>query len=50
MIHYPKILELHNDGIGLRSIAASTGNSRQKIIEVIRPAKQKGLSGARAIC
>lgn len=36
MIHYRKILELHDEGISLRGIAASTGNSRQKVTEVIQ--------------
>lgn len=31
MIHYRKILELHDEGISLRGIAASTSNSRQKV-------------------
>lgn len=43
MIHYRKILELHDEGISLRGIAASTGNSRQKVTEVIRLAEKKGL-------
>src|SRR5699024_10787639 len=43
MIHYRKILELHDEGIGLRSIAASTGNSGQKVTEVIRLAEKKSL-------
>lgn len=43
MIHYRKILELHDEGISLRGIAASTGNSRQKVTEVIQLAEKKGL-------
>ncbi|QOY38264.2 IS21 family transposase [Anaerobacillus isosaccharinicus] len=43
MIHYRKILELHDEGISLRGIAASTGHSRQKITEVISLAEKKGL-------
>ncbi|ADC48802.1 MULTISPECIES: IS21 family transposase [Alkalihalophilus] len=43
MIKYQKILELHDEGISLRGIAASTGNSRQKVTEVIRLAEKKGL-------
>lgn len=43
MIHYRKILELHDEGISLRSITASTGNSRQKVTEVINLAEKKGL-------
>lgn len=36
MIHYQKIFELHNEGISLRFITASTSNSHQKVTEVIR--------------
>lgn len=43
MIHYRKILELHFEGISLRGISASTGNSRQKVTEIIKLAKKKGL-------
>lgn len=43
MIHYRKILELNNEEISLREISASTGNSRQKVTEVIRLAEKKGL-------
>lgn len=43
MIHYRKILELYDEGISLRGIAASTGHSRQKVTEVIRLAEKKGL-------
>ncbi|OIJ08406.1 transposase [Anaerobacillus arseniciselenatis] len=43
MIHYRKILELHDEGISLRGITASTGNSRQKVTEVINLAEKKGL-------
>lgn len=44
MIHYRRILELHDEGISFRSIAASTGNSRQKVTEIIQLAEKKGLS------
>ncbi len=43
MINYRKILELHDDGISLRGIAASTGHSRQKVTKAIDLAKEKGL-------
>lgn len=43
MIHYRKILELHDEGISLRGIAASTGNSRQKVTEILAIAEKKGL-------
>lgn len=43
MIRYRKILELEGEGISLRGIAANTGNSRQKVTEVIDLAKKKGL-------
>ncbi|MDX8046592.1 hypothetical protein SH601_11415 [Gracilibacillus sp. S3-1-1] len=43
MIHYRKILELHDEGISLKGISASTGNSRQKVTEIVRLAKKKGL-------
>lgn len=43
MIHYRKILELDDEGISLRGIASSTGNSRQKVTEIVRLAKKKGL-------
>lgn len=43
MINYRKILELHDDGISLRGIAASTGHSRQKVTRAIDLAKEKGL-------
>jgi hypothetical protein len=43
MIHYRKILELHDEGISLRGIAASTSNSRQKVTEIIGLAEKKGL-------
>lgn len=35
MIHYRKILKMHDEGISMRGISASTGNSRQKVSEVI---------------
>lgn len=43
MIRYRKIIELHEEGISLRGIAANTGNSRQKVTEIISLAKKKGL-------
>lgn len=43
MILYRKILELHDEGISLRGIAASTGKSRQKVTEIIGLAEKKGL-------
>ncbi|MFT9496548.1 MULTISPECIES: IS21 family transposase [Bacillota] len=43
MIHYRKILELNDEGVSLRGIAASTGNSRQKVSEVIELARKKGV-------
>ncbi|MFZ3580277.1 hypothetical protein [Virgibacillus sp. DJP39] len=43
MIHYQKISELDDEGISLRGIVASTGNSRQKVTEIISLAKKKGL-------
>lgn len=43
MILYRKILELYDEGLSLRGIAASTGNSRQKVTEVIELAEKKGL-------
>lgn len=41
MIRYRKILELNNEGISLRGIAASTANSRQKVTEIIRLAEKR---------
>jgi len=41
MIHYRKILDLHDEGISLRGIAASTGNSRPKVTEVIQLAEKR---------
>ena len=46
MFRYRRILEMHSEGISIRSIAASTGNSRQKITEVIRKAEEKGITRA----
>lgn len=43
MIHYRKILELYDEGISLRGIAASTGHSWQKVTEIIELAGKKGL-------
>ncbi|WP_347568876.1 IS21 family transposase [Evansella sp. AB-P1] len=39
----PKDIGLHDEGISLRGIAASTGHSRQKVTEVIDLAEKKGL-------
>lgn len=36
MICYRKILELHDEGFSLRGIAASAGNSRQKVTGIIQ--------------
>lgn len=38
-------MESHHEEISLRGIAASTGNSRQKVTEVIEKAEKKGLQG-----
>lgn len=43
MIRYRKILEMYDEKISLRGIASSTGNSRQKVTEVIELAEKKGL-------
>ncbi|WP_010632830.1 IS21 family transposase [Sporolactobacillus vineae] len=43
MLYYRKVLELHEEGVSLRGIASSTGNSRQKVTEIIQRAKKKGL-------
>ena len=45
MLRYSSILKLKEQGLSLRSIAASTGNSRQKVTEVIERATDKGLIG-----
>lgn len=45
MLRYSAILKLKEQGLSLRSIAASTGNSRQKVTEVIDRATEKGLMG-----
>lgn len=45
MLRYLAILRLREQGLSLRSIAASTGNSRQKVTEVIDRATDKGLMG-----
>ena len=44
MIRYQRILELQDEGISLRGISASTGNSRQKVTEVLEIAQKKGLA------
>src|SRR5699024_12194582 len=36
MFPYRKILELHSEGVSLRSIATITQHSRQKVTEVIK--------------
>nr|WP_238937944.1 hypothetical protein [Anaerobacillus isosaccharinicus] len=41
MIHYRKILELHDEGISLRGIAANVQVTRQKITEVISQLKER---------
>lgn len=43
MLQYSRILRLKEEGFSLRSIASSTGHSRQKITEVIERAEMKGL-------
>jgi transposase len=43
MLQYSRILRLKAEGLSLRSIASSTGNSRQKITEVIEREKKRGL-------
>lgn len=43
MIHYRKMLELRDEGNSLRGIAASTGNSRQKVTKIIGLAEKKCL-------
>ncbi|WP_354005805.1 transposase [Fictibacillus terranigra] len=43
MLQYSRILRLKEEGFSLRSIASSTGNSRQKVTEVIERAERKGL-------
>ena len=43
MLQYSRILRLKAEGFSLRSIASSTGNSRQRVTEVIERAKNKGL-------
>jgi transposase len=45
MLQYSRILRLKEEGFSLRSIASSTGNSRQKVTEVIERAEKKRLSG-----
>lgn len=43
MLHYRKILELHFQGHSMRNIAASTGNSRPKVAEIIKTAEEKDI-------
>ncbi|GEB77769.1 hypothetical protein [Sporolactobacillus inulinus] len=43
VIHYRRILELHNQQHSPRSIATSTGNSRVKIGDTIRRAEAMGI-------
>ncbi|WP_010648160.1 IS21 family transposase, partial [Oceanobacillus massiliensis] len=43
MIHYRKILELDHEKISRRGISSITGNSRQKVSEIIELAEKKGL-------
>ena len=45
LLQYSKILRLKKEGFSLRSIASSTGNSRQKVTEIIERAEKKGLGG-----
>lgn len=40
MFPYRKILELHSEGVSLRSIATITQHSRQKVTEVIKLAEK----------
>lgn len=44
MIQYRKILELDAKGVTQRTIASSTGHSRDKIREVIKRAKVRELT------
>ena len=44
MINYYRILEMHLQGISQRTIASSTGHSRDKIREVVIESKVKGLN------
>lgn len=41
MIRYRKILELYDKAISLSGISTSTGNSRQKMTEIIQLAEKK---------
>lgn len=43
MFPYRKILELHSEGVSLRSIATITQHSRQKVTEVIKLAEKRGI-------
>ena len=43
MYPYRKILQLHAESVSLRSIAMITQHSRQKITEIIKLAKKKGV-------
>lgn len=43
MLQYRKILELHDQGISMRSISANTGNSRPKVSEIIKKSEEKGI-------
>lgn len=44
MFQYRKILQMHNEDFSLRSIAAATGHSRQKVTEVFEKATERKLS------
>lgn len=44
MFQYRKILQMHNEDFSLRSIAAATGHSRQKVTEVVEKATERQLS------
>ncbi|WP_314067218.1 hypothetical protein [uncultured Vagococcus sp.] len=43
MIQYRKILELHLSNIAQRTISSITGNAWQRVSDVIKQAKMKGL-------
>ena len=44
MIQYRRILELQNEGISLRGIAASTGHACQIVTKVVQLAQKKSLT------
>lgn len=45
MFPYRKILELHSEGVSLRSIKTITQHSRQKVTEVIKLAENNSPIG-----